>query len=152
MEGFYSCPECGYENPQGSTTCKRCLLVFEKYERKNTKVHNVVNASANLENLWRDLLTDYENTEKHEKFITQALADKNLAFASQQYRKMLELNNLDEISKKMIDKIIQVATLTYMPPPREHKQVETNHRGLKVFLFLIFIALFGLIGRFFIRH
>lgn len=118
MEHF-SCPECGYENPKGSVSCKRCLLIFEKFAKKNMKVNSQVMGSRKLEDQWKELLSDYENKPNHEKFVTDALTSKNLQFASQQYRKMLDLNPNDEIAKKMIDKSRQGGTLTYVPAFRK---------------------------------
>lgn len=138
MEHF-SCPECGYENAKGSVSCKRCLLIFEKFAKKSMKVNSQVMGNKKLEDQWKNLLTDYENTERHEKFISDALTGKNLQFASQQYRKMLDLNANDEVAKKMIDKIIQVATLTYVPPFR--KEPPQNTRWL-TFSILAAIVLF----------
>jgi hypothetical protein len=151
MEGFFSCPECGFENPQGSATCKRCLLVFEKYERKANKVHHIVNASNKLENAWRDLLVDYSAVDKHEKFINQAIAEKNLPFASQQYRKMIELNPADDISPKMIEKIIQVATYTYLPPVRQAPPPKSSHLGVKLFIFAMLFMLAVIVGQLMFR-
>lgn len=119
---LFSCPECGYENPKGSVSCKRCLLIFEKYAKKHAQKNAGAGAqlpvSQKLEDQWKDVLTEYDNKDKHEKFISDSLSTKNLQFASQQYRKMLDLNPSDEMAKKMIEKIIQVATLTYVPPAR----------------------------------
>jgi hypothetical protein len=151
MEGLFSCPECGFENAQGATSCKRCLLVFEKYERKNTRVHQIVNASTKLEAAWRDVLVDYGAIDKHEKFINTALAEKNLPFASQQYRKMLELNPIDDISPKMIDKIIQVATYTYLPPIRQAPPKPSSHLGVKIFIFAVLFMLAVIVGQLFFR-
>jgi hypothetical protein len=140
MEHF-SCPECGYENSKGSVSCKRCLLIFEKYARKNMKVNSQVMGPMKLEEQWKELLTDYENKDKHEKFITDALTSKNLQYASQQYRKMLDLNATDEMAKKMIDKIIQVATLTYVPPFK--KEPPQNTRWLTYSILAMIVIFVG---------
>lgn len=136
---LFSCPECGYENPKGSVSCKRCLLIFEKYAKKNLKGNAQVLGPRALEEQWKTLITDYENKELHEKFISDALASKNLQYASQQYKKMLDMNAGDEIAKKMIDKIIQVATLTFVPPTR--KEPPKNTRWL-TYSILAFIVIF----------
>lgn len=141
MEHF-SCPKCAYENPKGSVSCKRCLLIFEKYERKNKEVGTQVSSTQQLEDQWKELLLDYENKEKHEKFITDALKEKKLPFASHQYKKMIDMNAADEISKKMIDKIIQIATLAYATPFR--KEPPKDNRW--VVKLLIFILLFSVVA------
>ena len=123
---LFSCPECSYENLKGSVSCKRCLLIFEKYEKKNLKLNSQMATSKKLEDLWGDILSEYDNIEKHEKFISEALKEKKLPYASQQYRKMLDLNGVDEIATKMINKIINVATLTYVPPFRKDPPKSTR--------------------------
>jgi uncharacterized membrane protein YvbJ len=140
---LFSCPECGYENPKGSVSCKRCLLIFEKYERKNQKVNAQMVGSRRLEEQWREILSDYESLEKHEKFISDALREKNLPYASQQYRKMLDMNPVDEIAKKMIDKIINVTMLTYTPPIR--KEPPKNNRWITVLILLAIIFLVAIV-------
>lgn len=134
---LFSCPECSYENLKGSVSCKRCLLIFEKYEKKNLKLSSQVATSKKLEDLWGDTLSEYENMEKHEKFISEALKEKKLPYASQQYRKMLDLNGVDEIATKMINKIINVATLTYVPPLRKDPPKSTRWITTTILIFIV---------------
>ena len=105
------------------------------------RVNAQVNGSRKLEDKWKELLTEYDNIEKHEAFISDALKDKNLQFVSQQYRKMLDMNAADEIAKKMIDKIIQLATLTYVPPIRKEPPKSTRWITVSI-LATIVIAVF----------
>lgn len=105
------------------------------------KVNSQVMGPMKLEEQWKELLTDYENKDKHEKFITDALTSKNLQYASQQYRKMLDLNATDEMAKKMIDKIIQVATLTYVPPFK--KEPPQNTRWLTYSILAMIVIFVG---------
>lgn len=137
---LFSCPECGYENQKGSRACERCLLVFEKYERKKTQSEGIqVRSSQKLEAQWQAILTDYENYALHEKFVSDAASEKSLPYASKQYKNMLDINAADEMAKKMIDKIIQVATVTYVPPFR--KPPPKSSRAITfVILFIILVA------------
>jgi hypothetical protein len=112
------CPECGWVGPRDSSQCPQCLLIFEKHNRKVQLEQNQVRASLKLDQSWSDIILDYSNINKHEDFVNMAITEKNLPFASQQYRKMLELNPMDEVAIKMRDKIIQVATLTFTLPQR----------------------------------
>ena len=139
MEHF-SCPECGYENPKGSVSCKRCLLIFEIYVKYHMRANSQVNGPRKLEEKWKELLTDYDNIEKHEAFISDALKDKNLQFVSQQYRKMLDMNAADEIAKKMIDKIIQLATLTYVPPLRKEPPKSTRWITVSILATIVIVV------------
>lgn len=141
MELFF-CPECRYENAKGSVSCKRCLLIFEKYEKKNAKLNSQVITSKKLEDIWTDIVTDYGNVEKHEKFISEALREKKLPYASQQYKKMLDMNKADDLATKMIEKIINVATLTYIPPVRNEPPRNTRWLTMSIMFFIVA----GLIG------
>jgi hypothetical protein len=134
---LFSCPECRYENPKGTVSCKRCLLIFEKYEKKNLKLVNQVASSKVMEDMWTEVISDYENNEKHEKFISQALKEKKLPYASQQYKKMIDTNGSDEIASKMIAKIINVATLTYVPPFRKEPPKSTRWLTTSILLFIV---------------
>ncbi len=142
---LFSCPECGYENQKGTPSCERCLLVFAKYERKKSQGVGVqVQSSQRLESQWQGILTDYENLALHEKFISDAAAEKSLPFASKQYKNMLDINPADEMAKKMIDKIIQVATITYTPPFRKPPPKSSRAVTFAV-LFVILVAITVLI-------
>lgn len=94
---------------------------------------------------WDNLLANYEKMELHEKFVSDCLAAKQLTYASAQYRKMLEANPNDSTALKMRDKIIGLATVTFIPPKRAEKPPERMN-----FLFLFaFIALAaGVFGTF----
>jgi hypothetical protein len=136
MEHFF-CPECRYENLKGSVSCKRCLLIFEKYEKKNLKLGSQVATSKKLEDLWNEALSEYDNLEKHEKFISEALKEKKLPYASQQYKKILDMNGADEMAAKMISKIINIATLTYVPPFRKEPPKSTRWITTSILFFIV---------------
>ncbi len=101
------------------------------------KVNSQVNGSKKLDEKWRELLTEYDNKDKHEAFIADALKEKNLQYASQQYRKMLDMNGADETAKRMIDKIIQIATLTYVPPFRKEPPKNTRWITLSILALIV---------------
>lgn len=140
----FSCPMCSYQNPKGSSSCAKCLVVFEKVEQKNLGIQNKVSASSYLQELWEHVISDYGNKEFHEKFVQTALAEKNLPFASQQYRKMIEINVADDIAIKMRDRIIQLVTVTYVPHARP-PLAENKRWGVKIFVFIIFVILLVLV-------
>lgn len=143
---LFSCPECGYENPKGSRACERCLLVFEKYERKKTQSDGnaQVRGSQNLETQWQAILADYGNLGLHEKFVADASQEKSLPFASKQYKKMVDINPADEMAKKMIDKIIQIATLTFVPPFRKPPP-KSSRAVTYVVTFIVLVAIVALL-------
>lgn len=140
----FSCPVCSYQNPKGNLSCSQCLLVFAKHEQKEMGIKQSVTGSSYLREMWDHVIADYGNRDFHEKFIQTALAEKNLPYASQQYRKMIEANPADDIALKMRDRIIQLVTVTYVPPARP--AVADNKRwGLKIFVFVVFVILLSLV-------
>lgn len=136
----FLCPKCQYENPKGSESCERCLLVFKKHEALESQGQDAVEGSSFLKELWGYVLEDYGNREFHEKFVQTALSEKKLPYASQQYRRMIEINPADDIAIKMRDRVIQLATITYMS--LERPKAKKNSRWLtKVFLFVMVVLL-----------
>lgn len=135
----FSCPKCNYQNAKGSLQCLSCLLVFEIHNKKTSGLVQQVKAPASLALLWDAVITDYGNKDVHERFIQASLAQKNLAYASQQYRQMVEISPLDDIALKMRDRIIHLATVTFVPPARP--QLSKNSRwGYKIFIFVLFFV------------
>ncbi len=63
-------------------------------------------------------MSDYNNIVLHESFLKLALNQKNLPFASQQYRQILEVTPGDEVANQMRNKIINLATFAFVPPKR----------------------------------
>lgn len=115
----FVCSKCAYKNPKGAVECASCGLVFEKSRKKALGVKDNVEGTAELKSLWARILEDYNNISLHETFIKLALGQKNLPFASQQYRQILEVSPSEEVALKMRDKIINLATVAYVPPKRE---------------------------------
>jgi hypothetical protein len=71
--------------------------------------------------MWKDILENYEDQQLHDAFIQTALQYKKLNFASQQYRKMMEINPLDDTAKEMQNKIIQIASFQMMSQKSDRK-------------------------------
>lgn len=115
----FACTKCGAKNPKGSDECVRCGLVFEKHRKQMHGPKEMISSTPELKSLWERVLSDYSNETLHETFINLALGQNNLPFASQQYRQILEASPSEEMALKMREKIINVATLTYVPPKRE---------------------------------
>lgn len=115
----FICFKCGFANQKGSRECSACGVVFEKLKKAKGAIKESVVASLELKRLWDEVLENYSHESKHEIFLKMALAQKNLPYASQQYRMILEANPADEIAARMRDKIINIATFTYVPPKRE---------------------------------
>lgn len=131
----FQCPGCGHANIFGMESCESCLLVFEKHNKRQAGETLSVHGGSRLEALWQDVLRQYENIASHEAFVQRALAEKNLPFASQQYRKIIETSPHDEIAVKMRDKIIQLAMATFSMPGRT--VVPSQNRVFRNFFLVI---------------
>lgn len=118
----FACSKCGYQNLKGSSECSSCGMVFEKARKQALGIKQDVSGTPELKTLWERVISDYDNQAVHEAFINMALNQKNLPFASQQYRLILEANPNESMALRMRDKIINIATLTYVPPRRELPQ------------------------------
>lgn len=132
----FQCPGCGHANILGSASCESCLLIFEKHNKRQAGETLIVHGGAKLETLWQDVLRQYESIACHETFIQQALIEKKLPFASQQYRKIIETSPHDEMALKMRDKIIQLAMVTFAMPGRV--RVPSQNRAFRnIFLVIL---------------
>jgi len=64
---------------------------------------------------------------------------------------MAEANPLDEIAPKMLARIIQMATLAYVPLEHKRRPVSVSHMGAKVFILIVFILLIVVLSHIFLR-
>lgn len=140
----FACPKCKYQNRKGSKTCQSCGIVFEKYEKRQKGVQPDMLSSDEMRTMWESVLTDYSNMDKHDKFVRECLARNQLPYASQQYRIMIETNTADTIAIKMRDKIIEMATLTFMPPKRDIAPVKQQNFPMIIGIVGLVLGLAGL--------
>jgi hypothetical protein len=134
----FTCIKCSYNNPMGSKECASCGLVFEKSRKKDLGIREDVGGTMELKSLWTRVMEDYTNETLHETFIKLALGQKNLPFASQQYRQLLDVNPNEEIALKMREKIINLATVAYVPPKRDFG--EKKRVSFPVIIILVGVA------------
>lgn len=106
-----TCFRCGVKSAPDLKECPKCGVVFEKV--KTMKSSQKVIAST-IQVAWEQLANDYSDGKKHEAFVQLCLSQENLAFASQQYRSVLAAQPHDEIAKKMQERIVQMAAVTYL--------------------------------------
>lgn len=168
--GFF-CPQCQHPNQKGVLECQKCGLIFAKMKKKeeaaaasspsmtvvsgghsgpaasstppNTKGKNIqIVGNEGLRIAWEKVISDYDNIPTHETFINRCYSEKNLPFASQQYRFVLEANPQDAIALKMREKLINLTTLTYVPPKREEEE-SGGRWGLTGILGVVGILMIG---------
>ena len=116
-----TCPKCSYNLTKDMNECPSCGIILSKISDKESSPDRQVMGNSVLLELWKKIVQDYQNEALHEQFIQSSLQYNKLSFASQQYRKMMEVNPLDETSKKMQDKIIQLASFQMLSQRSERK-------------------------------
>ncbi len=122
---FEKCPNCSEPRHLDIKECPYCGVIYDKVIPKDMVNGPQANVDIELLQNWQELVTDYENKDKHEKFLQRAMAKKRLPFASQQYRKLLEVNPEDIMAKEMQEKIINLATVVIL----QQKRVVEKSRG-----------------------
>lgn len=136
------CPSCGAKRSPGLSECPACGVIFAKLNQKMSSASSagssISNAGEALNNQWKQVMEAYEDLSRHEAFIQACMIQSKLAFASQQYRKLLELNPQDTMAQKMRDKIINLATVSFIPPSRSF---EDKGRKSSALIFIIGIVL-----------
>ncbi|MEQ1876153.1 MAG: hypothetical protein ABL958_05870 [Bdellovibrionia bacterium] len=139
------CPRCKGVYEKGAAECGSCGLIFAKMKKPGEQVG--IAAPANLEAEWSALIQNYADEAAHLAFIEKAITSKNVLFASQKYRGLIEANPSDEIAVKMRDKIIQKVSAIYMTRIPSSEDVQPS--GMRKFVFILMglglsIALVGL--------
>jgi hypothetical protein len=129
---------------KGATECSTCGRVFEKAKKISVEIRKDFQSSDQLRVAWETVMEDFSNELKHEAFIQMALAEKALPFASQQYRQILVANPNEPTALKMRERIINLTTMTYVPPRRQ-KQVVKKSMSVPLIL-LMFGALLTVTG------
>ncbi len=114
--GEFACPQCDYQNKNGSFECMKCGVIFQKWKEKalNPEMVNVEGSKA-LKVGWARVLADYGNIKVHEEFMQLAFKDKKLPFACSQYRRMLNIHSADNIAQKMMDRLTSLAMVNFIP-------------------------------------
>lgn len=132
----------------GAHSCPSCQVVFEKHNKKIQGLQDVVVASTDVSTIWQQVLADYENRNLHDQFIQKCFAEKNLPYASQQYRKMLELNGQDAIANKMQAQIVTMLMATINLNKKNIRPRSTVTRNFFIVLIsaLLFIVLITLMS------
>lgn len=116
---FETCPNCDEPRHLDVKDCPYCGVIYDKVIPKDMMQGPHGNIDLELLEDWQELLSDYNNQQKHELFLQRALGKKRLPFASQQYRKLLEVNPADVVAKSMQSKIMNLAAIAVMQQPRD---------------------------------
>jgi hypothetical protein len=133
---FEKCPNCSEPRHLDIKECPYCGVIYDKVIPKDMMSGPQANVDIELLQYWQELVADYSNKEKHELFLQRALAKKRLPFASQQYRKLLELNPSDALAKSMQEKILNLASVVMM----QQKRVVDKPKGVGISNMLVILG------------
>jgi hypothetical protein len=109
-----TCVRCGQKVDFSFTECPKCGVIFDRVKKVRGTDPVIKISTIELAGAWDTIRDNYENLSRHEEFIQQCMAKENLAFASAQYRAVLDGNPSDDIANKMQNRIIELATFSYI--------------------------------------
>jgi Zn finger protein HypA/HybF involved in hydrogenase expression len=110
-----TCPKCKRENPRGAKDCPGCGVVFAKYRGEVAEERMASDAQLaerpELISLWNEtVVSDYNNTAVHERFIEACRAANSLAFAAYKYKRVLEAAPEEEIARAMQKRVVALVS------------------------------------------
>jgi hypothetical protein len=97
------CPKCKGALAAGAEECPHCGVIPRKF--LSLKTASRIQGSERLSVLWKEIIDDYENVERHATFIKISSIENNLAYASAQYAQLLKLMPTEERATQMIKEI-----------------------------------------------
>lgn len=106
----FSCPKCEEPYVAGDQECKKCGVIFLKFEeslrqKERAKKEATFSASPEVRERWDSVLEDYENKELHQNFISAAWADRSLDYAAYKYASILEVVPRDELASQALKEV-----------------------------------------------
>lgn len=108
------CVRCGEKVEAKYTECPKCGIIFER-AKKPQKIDPIARgATPELAAGWDAVKANYGDEPRHEAFIQLCMTRENLAYASTQYRNVLDANPSEDIANRMQNRIIELATLSYI--------------------------------------
>lgn len=98
------CKSCGALNPPALKECSVCSVVFSKIQAFSWE-EKKQGARPSLQKMWEDLVGDFDNSSRHEDFVSECERGGALAFALQRYRDFREAQPQDILAQRMYQKI-----------------------------------------------
>lgn len=113
------CPKCGTRNAISAAECKTCGIVFakakslfrqEKPENEGITGEISLAGRRELAELWENVMANYEDQERHDRFVRACYEAHCLPYASHKYSRILSASPNEEIAKAMRKRIIALAS------------------------------------------
>ncbi len=123
-----TCINCNAKCDADYQECPKCGVIFEKVKKIRPPQPIQTAQSPQILSAWEDVKNNYVDVKKHESFIQLCLGKDNLVFASSRYKAVLLANPHDDIALRMQNRIIEIATQTYLGA-HAHK-APAKRRGL----------------------
>lgn len=118
------CPKCGTRSAISEAECKTCGVVFAKakalvrQERpENEGIRGEISLAGRRElaDLWESVMENYEDQERHDRFIQACNEALCLPYASHKYGRILSASPQEEIARAMRKRIVTLASLKFEP-------------------------------------
>lgn len=130
------CVRCGNKVDAKYSECPKCGIIFDR-AKKEKKLDPIARGSTpELSASWDAVKANYGDEARHESFIQLCLSRENLAYASTQYRAVLDANPSEDIANRMQNRIIELATFSYITAQTEEKK-PSRWAGIAKFMILI---------------
>jgi len=126
------CPKCGTRNAISAAECKVCGIVFAKakalFRQEKPEAEGITGEISlagrrELAELWDNVMTDYEDLDRHERFVRACYEAGCLPYASHKYSRILSATPNEEIAKAMRKRIVALAS---------HKLESRSKSGFKM--------------------
>ena len=108
------CPRCGVSVETRFNECPKCGVLFDRAKKTKTIDPVAKGATPELSAAWEAVKENYGDEPRHESFIQLCMTKENLAYASSQYRAVLDANPSEELANRMQNRIIELATFSYI--------------------------------------
>lgn len=112
-EATRRCPKCGAPSPKAAKECNACQVVFEKVERLPNGT--LLKTKPSLVSLWKDLLENYTEEDRHQAFLMACKESEALEFAQMKYKEIRTAQGQDEIAQQMLARIEALRTVMTIP-------------------------------------
>jgi hypothetical protein len=119
-----ACARCGEKVDVKLVECPKCGVLFDKIKKLRAGDPVVKAATPELLAAWEAVRANYVDEPRHESFIQLCLSRDNLAFASQQYRQILDANPSEQLANRMQNRIIELATFSYLSSQQHREGVK----------------------------